>query len=531
MYRYTVSILTLSLCVLPTIQTQAKPDDSAAASQKAGVPTITVTKLDISDKILNLNFEIENNSDSEIWICEELEFYTPEKSEICLLEDNQLLVIRRQLDLSEPTGIAWARRPLGKYVRLSPGKKRYESLSANVPIDAFCIFEPGRNTQIPRELFYVSHVSIEIGYYVGNLPEMIFNMLLETEKTHNNDESTPQMLKIFGGAITFNYFREQVRNRDEEVWIPYTRQQLKGEKVLRASIDGLRIPCKRALASDDKIGKTFFEASTRLQIGYKPSAFDYFFPFASDQSLLSREEIEHLQSEQTFVVEDPNIIKAFADKIARGHPFHGAVRHNKIAQFDCYRNNEHLKSFAMYGNTILETEQKKRLSYEKGFLNIEMLTPEMQKLEYRVQCAINLRNLYYRLRFYNLILVKHKKESPVKGEVIYPTSTNWLDGLTSLSRLGVSDIGVFLSSELKKPHVCPSVGEGRSTYAMNPNCRTDSPADMVLLFETKAGWNQHGGPGLFTFDNHDPKGGCVLFNDGTVKFIRTQEELQQLRWK
>jgi hypothetical protein len=28
--------------------------------------------------------------------------------------------------------------------------------------------------------------------------------------------------------------------------------------------------------------------------------------------------------------------------------------------------------------------------------------------------------------------------------------------------------------------------------------------------------------------NHDPKGGCVLLNDGTVKFIRTKEELQQL---
>ena len=33
---------------------------------------------------------------------------------------------------------------------------------------------------------------------------------------------------------------------------------------------------------------------------------------------------------------------------------------------------------------------------------------------------------------------------------------------------------------------------------------------------------QHGGPELFTFDNHNPKGGCVLFNDGTIKFIRTE---------
>ena len=60
----------------------------------------------------------------------------------------------------------------------------------------------------------------------------------------------------------------------------------------------------------------------------------------------------------------------------------------------------------------------------------------------------------------------------------------------------------------------------------------------------KTGWNQHGGPELFTFDNHDPKrsapdvlslgdsgGGCVLLNNGTVKFIRTKDELNALCWK
>ena len=66
---------------------------------------------------------------------------------------------------------------------------------------------------------------------------------------------------------------------------------------------------------------------------------------------------------------------------------------------------------------------------------------------------------------------------------------------------------------------------------MNPNCKPASPGNVVLLFETKTGWNQHGGPELFTFDNHDPKGGCVLLNDGTVKFIRTKKELHALRWK
>lgn len=78
---------------------------------------------------------------------------------------------------------------------------------------------------------------------------------------------------------------------------------------------------------------------------------------------------------------------------------------------------------------------------------------------------------------------------------------------------------------------CPSKQEGKCNYALNPNCKQDSPGDMVLLFEAKAGWNQYGGPELFTFDNHDPKGGFVLLKDRTVKFIRTEEELKQLRWK
>ena len=70
-----------------------------------------------------------------------------------------------------------------------------------------------------------------------------------------------------------------------------------------------------------------------------------------------------------------------------------------------------------------------------------------------------------------------------------------------------------------------------SDYALNSNCRRDSPGDTVFLFEAKAGWNQHGGPELLTFDNHDPKGGLVFLKDGTLKFIRTEEELKQLRWK
>lgn len=88
------------------------------------------------------------------------------------------------------------------------------------------------------------------------------------------------------------------------------------------------------------------------------------------------------------------------------------------------------------------------------------------------------------------------------------------------------------SSILNKPNSPAAEGESReSHYAMNADCGPNSPADCVILFETKTGWNRHGGPELFTFDNHDPKGGWVLLKDGSVRFIRTEAELQPLRWK
>jgi prepilin-type processing-associated H-X9-DG protein len=76
-------------------------------------------------------------------------------------------------------------------------------------------------------------------------------------------------------------------------------------------------------------------------------------------------------------------------------------------------------------------------------------------------------------------------------------------------------------------------GLGASDYAMNPLVNehsTASPADMAVLFESRHGWNQAGGPELLTTDHHKDRGCNVLFIDGHVEFIKTQD-LGKLRWK
>lgn len=67
----------------------------------------------------------------------------------------------------------------------------------------------------------------------------------------------------------------------------------------------------------------------------------------------------------------------------------------------------------------------------------------------------------------------------------------------------------------------PSYEGKMSSYAMNPDCRSvNDPADMVLLFESEAGWNQFGGPESATCEHHEGQGLNVLFNDASCRFER-----------
>lgn len=75
----------------------------------------------------------------------------------------------------------------------------------------------------------------------------------------------------------------------------------------------------------------------------------------------------------------------------------------------------------------------------------------------------------------------------------------------------------------------PVPKKAKCYYAMNSNCEPNSPADMVLLFETKGGWNQYGGPEILTTGNHYNI--CnILFNDGHVESLKPKG-LMALNWK
>lgn len=375
----------------------------------------------------------------------------------------------------------------------------------------------------------------------------------------------------FGGTLGFNLKNEFVHQRQEEVLIPYTSQLFGGEAVLKTTIDDLDISYRPSRKRPRYAPPPSLAACTRLQVRYEPSMLEYFYPYSSQRELLIEEEVESLRYERTSTVEDREDIKHFANGLKTGgRGFGGIVSEKGKANVSCYQGNLLATTFSVYGDTTIETLEKQRIKYAGSLASLRRFTPQIRPFELRMGCAANLRNLWRRLRFYDratkiriqsfesikLNPGKHNVlkrtgvgniENQVQSHIgafqrstselldsinpVYPKPSGWCDSMEW------AFVGPVIRSRRHevdskmKIHVCPSVSDGLSTYAMNPNCHYDSPGDVVLLFETIAGWNQYGGPELFTFGNHDPKGGCALLNDGTVKFIRATEELEQLRWK
>ena len=171
------------------------------------------------------------------------------------------------------------------------------------------------------------------------------------------------------------------------------------------------------------------------------------------------------------------------------------------------------------------------------------------------ECSYNLGKLYEALQCY-----------AAKNHYHYPAPDKWCDLV-----MGYAEV-------TKDNLVFPSAEEGQCHYALNPNTEPLSKyenrenylescgyydggksswpeglewqewidllsnyrkhdryerarlSNVVLLFESKQGWNRYGGPELLAPENHRGKGCNILFNSGRVRFVR-EEEFPKLKWK
>ena len=109
-YKY----LSLFLYIFLVIQVQTYAEQNNI--EKTGSLEINLTNQEITDKFINLSYEIKNTSNEDIWLCEACDLGNYIDYELFLKEDGQTIVIRRQTDI--PLEGIYRNPPLAQYVRL-----------------------------------------------------------------------------------------------------------------------------------------------------------------------------------------------------------------------------------------------------------------------------------------------------------------------------------------------------------------------------------------------------------------------------
>jgi hypothetical protein len=293
MNKQTIITAALSFCILLLTGTQAKPDDNA------DVPTISVTKLDINDEALNLVYEIRNDSEDDAWIL--VGWYQFSDSAFgmsageLIAEDRHTLTIRARF--KGPTRVITFEPVYGRFVRLRPGDSQTESIFMRLP--AYPGPQFGHVEQQEQVIKHATRLAIELGYYRGNLPERILKTLKPPENVFPEDPNNAPV-----SPNEFSALNEHLNSREDEllIWEDISSEfKSEDEQVLRTVIENLSIPYEEKLNRTTRIKSPGLASYEKIEIQYKPSILEYFFPYESQKSLLSPDEMGYLQSDKTVV--------------------------------------------------------------------------------------------------------------------------------------------------------------------------------------------------------------------------------------
>lgn len=255
---------------------------------------------------------------------------------------------------------------------------------------------------------------------------------------------------------------------------------------------------------------------TKIEIRFTPSTLAYV-EWNEEVDVLNSDERKYLESLKKIVCSDKMLIGRFAHSLSLGHYAGSAqgVRMKFPIHIVGYQDDKCIQSFKMNARAVT-TEAGHLFEYAGGFPYFHHLVPQLWPYQMRIACAYNLLKLGLELQW-------------LKEIGRFPKVSEWCDAIVQRRK----GLGLLSKIPVRSDFECPSANSCH--FALNDQFTPGSRLETVVLFESRPGWNQHGGPGLFTTGNHKPRGGLVLSMKGedelAVQFIRTQEDARKLRWK
>jgi hypothetical protein len=121
MDRTVASIIVLPLCVVLSARARGEAQSTLAGNGSGDAVAINMRSVNVNERRLLLRYEIRNSSPTDIWVCTTIDDEFGD-AEVYAQEDNQVLLVRRRLDV--PTNAFFTAPPDGRYVRLRPRQSR-----------------------------------------------------------------------------------------------------------------------------------------------------------------------------------------------------------------------------------------------------------------------------------------------------------------------------------------------------------------------------------------------------------------------
>ena len=322
-------------CIISHTGSQARCEPGDVQQGMSGV-IMVMDALTVDSQALQLRYHVENSSGQDLWLCTSMDAASPTHFDAFLARDGETLVVRRRLGV--PQEVA-TEQPKGRYARLRNGEVRAEMMSVGLPVFwRAAMADPG----LPRPTTHAVRLTLEIGYYVGDLPQSIIEMLVRLYRTPQPGGTVGvanglNVSEHIGDIRHFIMINEGLSDRNEEVLVPYTHRALTGERVLRLAVDSVSIPCSGEY--EQEVIPPSLTTSTRMEIQFRPSALEFLFPYPDQQGLLDSAEKQSLAGVRTVTIDDRKVLDAVADEFALGLD-DAFVVECAVAQLVCSREDE-----------------------------------------------------------------------------------------------------------------------------------------------------------------------------------------------
>ncbi|MCF7973369.1 MAG: hypothetical protein K9N55_06110 [Phycisphaerae bacterium] len=220
---------------------------------------IVLKKFEITETTIDVVYEIRNETDHEIWICDGLMEgqYSDSYYEVSRDAAAQRLVVKKHINIPVIGLVDWYFPPFGVYQRLPAGEKHLSSFSRSLPLHRYSSSWTGSETP---EIVDLTGMVIYVHYYNGDLPGLIRSLLTDADRfigklpsDWHDSPDTERILEYFPGLVLKYYFgseglelfnenySEDIRNGKLSMAY-YKYEFLKDEEVLKLTVDGVSIP-------------------------------------------------------------------------------------------------------------------------------------------------------------------------------------------------------------------------------------------------------------------------------------------------